>query len=345
MIGVRRRAWLVGLIMALGLTLPVRAADAPVNGLNLTISPSPVELTASPGTDVATTIRIRNNNLQPEQLKVTLLKFGPSGSSGEAQIASFGPGDVYKNWVSFSQTQFTVDPSDWQDIQMKIDLPRSASSDYYYAVVFSRAGATETSPGKNSLSGAVASLVLLTADTPGLKHSMQLAAVSTTKQLYEYLPVSFQIKVRNTGQAYGAPVGNIFIMHGKKQVATLQVNQDAGSVLVNSARTFTSNWSDGYPLVVSKQLDGATLTNQYGNPKTTLKWGALDPSKIRFGHYTAKVALAYSDGDTEVPLEGSISFWVIPWKLLLALLLIVSIFGVGLFTIARGVGHSVHRRK
>jgi hypothetical protein len=55
-----------------------------------------------------------------------------------------------------------------------------------------------------------------------------------------------------------------------------------------------------------------------------------DAAKLRFGKYQAKLLLIYDDGHRDVPLEGTVSFWVVPWRLLLALLVNVGII-IGFF--------------
>ncbi|MBA3757574.1 hypothetical protein H0X09_01800, partial [Candidatus Saccharibacteria bacterium] len=41
-----------------------------------------------------------------------------------------------------------------------------------------------------------------------------------------------------------------------------------------------------------------------------------DVQKLRFGHYTADLVLVYNDGQRDVPVTASVSFWVVPWRLL-----------------------------
>jgi ABC-type glycerol-3-phosphate transport system permease component len=42
---------------------------------------------------------------------------------------------------------------------------------------------------------------------------------------------------------------------------------------------------------------------------------------LRFGKYTAKMLLVFDDGARDVPIEGVVSFWVIPWRLFIAAIL------------------------
>jgi heme/copper-type cytochrome/quinol oxidase subunit 2 len=59
-----------------------------------------------------------------------------------------------------------------------------------------------------------------------------------------------------------------------------------------------------------------------------LKWNFADASKLRWGKHTAKLLVVYDNGQRDVPIEGEVTFWVIPWRLIILLLInAVIIFG------------------
>ena len=65
---------------------------------------------------------------------------------------------------------------------------------------------------------------------------------------------------------------------------------------------------------LDKIEDGKVVFNDKRERQTELKWNIADASKFRFGKYTAKLLLVYDDGKRDVPIEGEVSFWVIPWR-------------------------------
>jgi hypothetical protein len=148
---------------------------------------------------------------------------------------------------------------------------------------------------------------------------------------YEFLPVSFTVKLKNTGNVHIAPRGSIFIgREGQPETAILEVNSEKGNILPDSGRSFTMDWNDGFLRYVDAQEDGKVIRNEDGTIKKTLDWNWKDAAKLRFGKYQAKLLLIYDDGHRDVPLEGTVSFWVVPWRLLLALLVNVGII-IGFF--------------
>jgi len=116
-------------------------------------------------------------------------------------------------------------------------------------------------------------------------------------------------------------------------------------VLPNTTRNFTASWDTGFPLYVS------TI-----NGKKHLSWDWKHISELRFGKYVAKAVVVYNNGQTEVPLTDSFTFWVIPWWLLsivilTAIVLIMGIIGWGwlLFKgttkVKRFAGHAHAKKK
>ncbi|HET7827238.1 MAG TPA: hypothetical protein VFK97_00015, partial [Candidatus Saccharimonadales bacterium] len=162
---------------------------------------------------------------------------------------------------------------------------------------------------------------------------------------YEFLPANFTIRLHNSGNVFAGASGNIFIMKGSKQVATLTVNENHGLVLPGSYRVFTTGWASGFP-VYKPVLDasGQPVNDKNGQPKHQLSWNFSQLSKLRFGRYTAQLALVYNDGQHDVPINGSLSFWVIPWRLLAGLLIILAFLTIGFWSTFRKIGRFVKHR-
>lgn len=309
---------------------PAKAAD----GFNIITSPLPLKLSTAPGKTVEAELRMKNQGTDPERIKVGLMRFAASGDTGEPDLFDLTPKDTYASWVHFSPTEFTAEPGVWKTVKMTINVPPDASLGYYLAVTFSRASQTKD-PKATSVRGAVATLVLLDARTGDEKRQLKLVSLSATHGLYEYLPAEFKIKIRNTGNIYLAPVGNIFIQRGGKTIDTLNFNAAGGSVLPDSNRLFTVPWSNGFPVYRDRVVNGKPVPGSNGRPQQNLKWDFTQANKLRTGRYTAKLLVVYDDGKKDVPLQAEVSFWVIPWKIILILLLLISLLGFGVFSFVR----------
>ncbi len=280
------------------------------------------------------TVRLKNPGTEPEGIKVGLMKFGASGENGQPNLYDLSAKDKYASWVHFSPQQFVAQPNVWVSVKMTINVPQDADLGYYLAVTFSRA-AQPGAPEATNLKGSVATLVLLDVNSGNEKRKLDVASFSSEHGLYEYLPATFKIKLHNSGNIYVAPTGNIFIQRGNKTIDTLDFNTAGGSVLPNSNRVFSVPWRNGFPVFTDRIVGGKPVAGKGGQPKQDLKWRFTDLNKFRFGRYTAKLLVVYDDGNHDVPQESTLSFWVLPWKLMLVALLVLAIIGFGLFNALR----------
>lgn len=306
---------LLSLVVPLFHMAAVHAAPDP--GINLQISPLPIDLVAEPGKTITTDLRIRNGGTQTEKIKVTLRKFSAQGEEGKVVLEDREPADNYFDWVKFSKNVFDAPPGEWQTIKMTISVPATAAFGYYYAVQFARAEPAKPEPGKSAIEGAVAIFVLLEASNPGAVRKAEVVEFSAARQVYEFLPTTFNVKVKNTGNVHVKPEGNIFISQGNSEIGMpIEINSGAGNILPGSIRNFSTKWTNGFPLYVDEMKDGLPVLNKNGQPTQTLKWDFNNSlAKVRFGQYTAKLLLVYDDGRRDIPIEANVNFWVIPWRL------------------------------
>jgi len=326
-------------LMASGMVARAEAATPTTQdaGFNLTASPLPIDLTTQPGKAVSTNLRIENSGTSPVKIKVSLLKFRASSTTGQPELLKRGPGDDYFDWVSFSKTSFTAQPGVWNDVGMTITPPKDAGFGYYYAVVFSQDSPKSTpTTVSGQLHGATATLVLLDVNAAGEKRQLSVESFTATKKVYEYLPASFNIKIKNTGNVHVIPTGDIFISRDHTHnLAVIPVNPNEGNTLPGSSRVFSADWSDGFPVYATKRDNGQIVSDKQGNPIINLKWDFSKTDKFRFGKYYAHLLLTYDDGTKDVPIDAEVAFWVIPWKLIFVAMLIPLIPALAVYFIMR----------
>ena len=294
---------------------PTTATDG---GLRLTTSPLPINLVTEPGKTITTELKVKNAGSQPETLKIELMKFKAYEETGKPQLLEREPGDDFLDWVTFSEPTFTVAPDEWRVITATFQVPPTAAFGYYYVFVFSRANEEQQlGERETALVGGTAVLVLLEARVADAKREVTVTEFSTDKKFYEFLPATFNVKLKNTGNVHIAPRGNVFIDQGNtKDIAILEVNGNKGNILPNSSRVFDTVWEDGFPVYVPTVQDDKVIHDAEGNVVYKLQWDWNDASKLRFGKYTAKLLLIYDDGARDIPIEGEVSFWVVPWRLI-----------------------------
>lgn len=323
----------VSLLLAIRPVFASAAVAPPKEGFNIITSPLPIKLSTEPGKTVETELRMKNQNSQPEVIKVGLMKFGATGESGQPNLFDITPKDTYASWVHFSPDTFVAEPGVWKTVKVTINVPTSAELGYYLAVTFSRASQTSDKKA-SSFKGSVATLILLDVNSSNAVRELQLVSFTSARGLYEYLPATFNVKLRNKGNIYLAPVGNIFINRSGKIVDTLNFNEAGGSVLPKSNRVFVVKWEQGFPVFKDRIVNGKPVPGKH-SLEQDLKWDIKDISKFRIGRYSAKLLVVYDNGKQDVPMESTLNFWVIPWKLMLLSLVIIGLLGYGFYSVTR----------
>ena len=340
-------SWLMLAVMTVtSLALPASVSAVESKPLNLVTSPLPISLSVNPGTSTTTDLRVKQMGTGTEKLKISLMKFGAFGDEGKPRLLDRGPGDTHFDWVKFDKVVFDAPSNVWQTVKMTINVPKSAAFGYYYAVVFSRAGDDQAPVGAEAptagFNGGTAVLVLMDAKVPNAKRELSLDSFSASQRVYEFLPATFDVKFKNSGNVHTVPHGNIFIMSGNKQVASLDLNNQQGNILPKSSRAFPVEWQDGFPHFEKVVEDGKVKMDKNNKPVMKLVWtnggaGANEVTPhLRFGKYTAHLFAVYDDGTRDVPMEAKIEFWVIPWRFLLVLLVVVLLIGAGVYAATRG---------
>lgn len=321
-------------------------ATNPNGAFNLVVSPPSQAVETTPGVPANVEIKVQNLGIGTENIKATLMKFTARGQDGLPQLLDVGPNDESAKWVQISPAKFTAAPNNWQTVQVDINVPKTAAYGYYYAVVFSRDGAEQkVTPKQANLLGGAAGLVLLDVKAPGTKRIVHITEFSTPKKVTEFLASTFTVQMHNTGNTHVAARGNIVIYQGKKQVALLEVNLNKGYILPGTYRKFTAEWTDGTPVYKEKIVGGKAVLGKDGKPEKYLSYDNFNLGKLRIGRYTAKLNMVYNDGTRDVAETASLSFWVMPWRLLAlaGLFLLFTAAGVW-FLVVRPLKRSLSRR-
>lgn len=332
---------LVGTVIGAGLVVSSRDAFADDGEFFLQVSPSPLVVTMKPGETKSFDLKIRNASSKPEKLAIAPRSF-EIDDNGEIKFDDTKTPPEIGEWTSFSAPKFTVQPGEWYVQKVTLAIPKEAGFSYSFALSITRQDDPLAVETGRKLKGSVAVFTLVNIDKPGATRTLELDSFSVDKNVYEYLPATLNVRLKNTGNSIVRPMGNIFIQRGANDIdpiSTLPLNKNSGYILPGNVRTLAVDWDDGFPVE-------RKTTDTTGAEKRSLEWNWGNLSHIRFGKYTAKVVAIYNDGQRDVPVVGEVSFWVIPWKLLLVLLVIILLVGAGIWSItSKAVGFSKRQAK
>jgi hypothetical protein len=300
------------------------AADIPAD-FNLQVTPSPLVTSVKPGVKSTVELKVHNGGSGTENLKIEPRSFKFDSNTGKVSLDDTATPPVAP-WISFSAPKFSVAAGQTFPEQIALSFPKEAGFSYSFALLISRQVNPKPTNGQRAINGSLAVFTLVNVDRPGAKSSLQVVSYTTTKHLYEYLPSTVSVRFHNNGNTIVQPLGNIFIQRtagGKKPLATLVVNQNQGYILPDTERTFSTNWDDGFATYQPVTQSDGSVKQQF-----QIDWSKL--SHFRIGRYTANLVAVYSDGKHDIPVEGTVSFWVVPWRAIL--LFIALVVGLWFFT-------------
>jgi hypothetical protein len=299
-------------LFATGSIVAAQSTSKPGTGSALEIGPPVIILKSDPGPTVTSQINLRNVSLTKQIVTSQVNDFGAAGEEGLPKInIDAGTPSPYSiiSWIS-PPAELTLNSRQVKTIPLTVKVPANASPGGYYGVVRFTATAPELKDTGVSLTPSLGALVFIRVNGDA-KESMTVKSFIATDPgkpksawLFEQTPINFDVRLENTGNVFEQPAGVISItdMFNKK-VADVNVNLPPGYVLPHSIRKFSQELNEG----------------QLGN-----RW--------LFGKYTAQLKLTY--GAKNQTLNETLTFWVIPWRLILVViviligLIIALIFGI-----------------
>jgi len=282
-----------------GLVTTAASAQAPSAGAaqGIELSPALVELNADYGKTYTVTIKITNVTASDLSYTTSADDFNAADETGSPHIlmdSNLPATASIRSWVA-TVPQFTLRAHQSKVITAQIIVPINAEPGGHYGVLRFSGKAPELKDTGVGLSASAGVLLLVRVGLPSdITEKASLAsffAAQSGKQssFFEAGPVTFVTRIKNEGNIHVKPVGSIELrdMFGGL-VSTIPVNGDKSNVLPSSIRRFEGEFKKDWMI----------------------------------GRYDANLTLSY--GTHGQAITNTISFWVIPYKLIL----------VGLFILA-----------
>lgn len=284
------------------LTLTCLAAASLAHAANetgqaLEIAPPVVNLTADPGEVKNVNINLRDISSSTLVVTGAVNDFTASGEDGTPKVLlDEGESSPYsiKPWIDPLQ-QLTLEPRQVKSLPVTIRVPKDAAPGGYYGVIRFTANAPGVTGNGVSLSASLGALIFIRVNGDA-KESVSFEEFYTTSKdgartgLFESQPVTFAARIKNDGNVHEQPTGQIAVkdLFGNT-VTNVNMNLERRNILPGSIRKFEAS------------MDKTNIGDRF-----------------LFGYYTAKITLTYgSDNQTTT---ADLSFWVIPWRLVLTVL-------------------------
>ena len=285
----------------------ITAQQSPTAGQALEIAPPVLQLKADPGEVIHTKISLRDISSTSLLVSSQVNDFTANGEDGTPKVildtTEKSPYSII-DWIS-PIAPLALKSRQIQNLPVTINVPRTAAPGGYYGVIRFTATAPEMDQSGVALSASLGAMVFVRVNGDA-KEAMNIEEFSASKDgskgwLFDSIPITFTERLKNVGTVHEQPIGQILIsdMFGKPAVNT-NVNLEGRNVLPGTIRKF------------EQPLDQSAVGN-----------------RIMFGRYTAKLTMKY--GASGQAMTKTISFWIIPWKLVLSAIVVLIV----LFLLAR----------
>lgn len=267
----------------------VELHDDEVTG-QFVISPTKVELEMDPGESASRDIMVANRTGSTITIEFSLEDFEGSTDPSQATVFLGDEDSTWgaRKWLDPELTSIVLKQGETVTFNTKVTVPRNAEPGGHYAALFAFSTyETEDEQGSPiNITSRVGTLFLIS--VPGNVIKQGNLSKPEVSGISEYGPIDIGMVFNNEGNVHLKPSGRVIITNILGQtVAEIPVSEWV--VLPESSR------------------------------RNIVKWD----SQYLFGRYTARAEIGYAPDGTLLIM--STTFWVIPWKIVLAIAL-----GIGL---------------
>lgn len=245
-----------------------------------------------PGKTVTANILVSNRIADNKTFEITVEDMTSSGdTSGSVTLLGDETGPyTIKDYVSFPSRTFTIDLGERAVVPVSITLPKDASpGGFYGSILISTVQTDEDSESsvRSPVIARVGTLIFLTVKGDVIKSGgTKSLTLPNGKWWYEKGPIKFSILYENTGSVHSTPSGTLHIKNLFGEEVGFE-ELDPWFVLPHALRNRDIEWN----------------------------------RELLFGRYTATAAI--DNGYNGTIEEVTVSFWVLPWKVVGGVFLII----------------------
>jgi len=250
----------------------------------VSLSPLTFELVANPGDTISNVLRVTNTDPGPVNIVIDIEDFAAIGEEGQVTLQPGEDNSTYSlaKWVTANPSTFVIPANDSRAVEFTVNVPFDAEPGGHYSSVLATVSAGPAQGGGVSIAQKVGSLLLLNV-SGDVTEKLRIKEFSV-EPFSEYGPVDIVSRFENDGTIHLKPRGFILVKNiFGQEIEQLDLPQK--NVLPRSIRRVEVPWGD----------------------------------KFMFGRYEATLTAIY--GSTNQPLSSVTSFWIIPWKIVTAVLI------------------------
>lgn len=201
------------------------------------------------------------------------------------------------SWIELKEESITLIPNKNQKIYYKVTVPEDITKGEYHAIIFLVSEDEEVPSGTVTMNNLGSGIPILIKVGDEFVENAELLNFVTDKNFYEKADIFFYTKIKNLGDTHITPSGEIVLENiFKQEIARIPFNENKQSLLRDNIGNYEDRWIWDSLLGENKRI-------------------------IAFGPITANLIVTYRTYQPGfAPLTAQAKFWIIPWKLILAIL-------------------------
>lgn len=278
------------------------------------VFPATIDLMGTRGEVTQATFTIINTQAVEQTYYLGTMPFKAKDESGEPLFLADSPIDGLSKWIQFSSDHISVPARSQVDVPFTMNIPTDVlAQSYQSAITVSSAPAEVVATNGAIIEAKTAILVFLTVKGDSIKKVALLDFKSATNGFLSTLRESFTFRIQNQGNVYAIPEGTIDFtdVFGRK-ILSLNANIAKHRILPMTTRSF--------------DVTGEKISGWMNILKDQVQTFAIGP---------VRATLSLNSGDGFPHIQAEISFWYVPYQLILTSLATIALLLFGYWSISK----------
>lgn len=269
---------------------PVRAQS-----LSLSIAPPVVEIMIKPGKTITQIIKITNGG-ESTMITPLLKEFTLNGLQENSNFIRDSWIEILNRDLAFDKT-FFLKTGEEKQVVLKISPPKDLpEKDFFRVLLFTTQPVIPFDYSQSSISQSIGCLILINVTSTGMKNkAAEISAFQVPKIIDSFSPLETRILVKNSGDTYFRPLGNITL---KGLIGQTDFALNPNLFLPSETKLLTVG-------EIPSARDDKTLSLP----------------GFYLGKYTLTTTFTLDEGT--IKISQTKTFYAIPWKGMLTFLLIL----------------------
>lgn len=230
------------------------------------------------------------------------------------------------NWTSLDKSQiFKPSPigrtngDNVVDVNYTINVPIDAPPGSHYAAIL----VTQSPPNPDgngsqiAIGGEVVYQLMININEEKINDtSLIFFRTKNNQKLFAHLPVRFETGFENKGNVHVIPAANIEIFQSGKKIDNIELNPGLNRVFPGKTKVYENMWSEENIEEIQDSIKVKEAEDKL--PKKFFEHVLYEIQNFRIGQFKAEIQ---GFAGTNPPYKDSVTFWVIPYHLLIVIII------------------------